>query len=470
LVREDHFNGDYNMSKQWGGRFEEKTDPVVEAFTASVHYDSRLAMYDIQASIAHARMLGRQRIISQKDAQKIVQGLECIRKEIEQGKFVWNPSLEDVHTNIEHALIQKIGECGKKLHTARSRNDQVATDVRLWTRAQIDTIIDLITQFQGVLVEFAEAHLDIITPGFTHLQPAQPVLLAHHILAYFEMFQRDKMRFKELRPRVNILPLGATALAGTPHPIDPYYVAEQLGFEQLCANSMDAVSDRDFLIEFCSYSALIMMHLSRWCEELIIWSSPLFGFIGIGDAFTTGSSIMPQKKNPDVAELVRGKSGRVYGHLIALLTVMKSLPLTYNRDMQEDKEVVFDTADTVENSLIVCTKMVSSIRVNQENIQRALDLGYMEATDLADYLVERGVSFREAHSIIGKIVLYAIKNKKHLRELSMDEYKSFSSLFDKDVFTILQPTTIVKRRNSPGGTSPYWVKKALLKAKKQLIK
>ncbi|HOQ31976.1 MAG TPA: argininosuccinate lyase [Candidatus Hydrogenedens sp.] len=456
------------MSKQWGGRFEEKTDPIVETFSASVHYDSRLAIFDIQASIAHAQMLGKQNIIPPKDAQKIVQGLESILKEIEQGKFVWNPSLEDVHTNIEHALIQKIGDCGKKLHTARSRNDQVVTDVRLWTRAQIDTIIHLIIQLQSALIEFAEFHSNVIIPGFTHLQPAQPILLSHHILAYFEMFQRDKQRFRELRPRVNTLPLGAAALAGTPHPIDPQFVAKKLGFEQLCANSMDAVSDRDFLIEFCSYSALLMMHLSRWCEELIIWSSPLFGFIEIGDAFTTGSSIMPQKKNPDVAELVRGKSGRVYGHLFALLTLMKSLPLTYNRDMQEDKEAVFDTADTVENSLIVCTKMVKSIKVNIENIQKALDLGYMEATDLADYLVERGISFRDAHSIIGKIVLYAIKNKKPLRELTMDEYKSFSSLFEQDVYTILQPTTIVKRRNSPGGTSPACVRKALQKARKQL--
>ncbi len=456
------------MSKQWGGRFEEKTDPSVESFTASVHYDSRLALYDLQASIAHARMLGKQKIIPQQDAQKIIRGLESIRKEIQQGKFTWDPSLEDVHTNIEHALIQKIGECGKKLHTARSRNDQVATDVRLWTRDQIDTIIKQITEFQKALLEFAEANLDVIIPGFTHLQPAQPILLAHHILAYFEMFQRDKTRFQELRPRVNTLPLGATALAGTPHPIDPEFVARELGFEKLCANSMDAVSDRDFLIEFCSHSAILMMHLSRWCEELILWSSPLFGFIEIGDAFTTGSSIMPQKKNPDVAELVRGKSGRVYGNLFALLTLMKSLPLTYNRDLQEDKESVFDTADTVEHSLTVCTKMVFSFQVKKDNIQRALDLGYMEATDLADYLVEKGVSFRDAHSIIGKIVLHAIKNQKILRNLTLEEYQSFCPLFEKDVFNILTPEAIVKRRNSPGGTSHTRVKQALQKAKKQL--
>lgn len=457
------------MSKQWGGRFQEKTDPTVESFTASVHYDSRLALFDIQASIAHAKMLGKQGIIPAKDAQKIVRGLIDIQKEIEHGKFTWNPALEDVHTNIEHALIQKIGECGKRLHTARSRNDQIATDIRLWTRAQIDTIINLINQFQKALIQFAETNLDVIIPGFTHLQPAQPVLLAHHYLAYFEMLQRDKSRFRELRPRVNTLPLGAAALAGTPHPIDPQSVATELGFELLCANSMDAVSDRDFLIEFCSHCALLMMHLSRWCEELIIWSTPLFGFIEIGDAFTTGSSIMPQKKNPDVAELVRGKTGRVYGNLLSLLTLMKSLPLTYNRDLQEDKEPAFDTADTVENSLTICAKMVDSIKVQNENIQKALNLGYMEATDLADYLVERGMSFRDAHSVVGKIVLHAIKTKKSLQELKLDEYKTFSPLFDKDVYSIIQPKAIVQRRNSPGGTSPLQVKNALKKAKKQLL-
>jgi len=457
------------MSKQWGGRFQEKTDPTVESFTASVHYDFRLALFDIQASIAHTKMLGKQGIISAKDAQKIVRGLMGILKEIELGKFTWNPALEDVHTNIEHALIEKIGECGKKLHTARSRNDQIATDIRLWTRAQIDIIVDLINQFQKALIQFAETNLDVIIPGFTHLQPAQPVLLAHHYLAYFEMFQRDKNRFRELRPRVNTLPLGAAALAGTPHPIDPQFVAKELGFEQLCANSMDAVSDRDFLIEFCSHCALLMMHLSRWCEELIIWSNPLFGFIEIGDAFTTGSSIMPQKKNPDVAELVRGKTGRVYGNLFSLLTLMKSLPLTYNRDLQEDKQSAFDTADTVETSLTVCIKMVDSINVRKENIQRALDLGYMEATDLADYLVERGVSFRDAHSVVGKIVLYAIKTQKSLQELQLDEYKVFSPLFNDDVYLILQHKNIVQRRNSPGGTSSLQVKNALKKAKKQLL-
>ncbi len=457
------------MSKQWGGRFQEKTDPTVESFTASVHYDSRLALFDIQASVAHAKMLGKQGIIPAKDAQKIVRGLIDIQKEIEHGKFTWNPALEDVHTNIEHALIQKIGECGKRLHTARSRNDQIATDIRLWTRAQIDTIINLINQFQKALIQFAETNLDVIIPGFTHLQPAQPVLLAHHYLAYFEMLQRDKSRFRELRPRVNTLPLGAAALAGTPHPIDPQFVATELGFELLCANSMDAVSDRDFLIEFCSHCALLMMHLSRWCEELIIWSTPLFGFIEIGDAFTTGSSIMPQKKNPDVAELVRGKTGRVYGNLLSLLTLMKSLPLTYNRDLQEDKEPAFDTADTVENSLTICAKMVGSIKVQNENIQKALNLGYMEATDLADYLVERGMNFRDAHSVVGKIVLHAIKTKKSLQELKLDEYKTFSPLFNNDVYSIIQPKAIVQRRNSPGGTSPLQVKNALKKAKKQLF-
>ncbi|MCA1902577.1 MAG: argininosuccinate lyase [Candidatus Hydrogenedens sp.] len=456
------------MSKQWGGRFEETTDPTVEKFTASVHYDSRLALYDIQASIAHARMLGKQKIISNKDAQAIIQGLETIRKEIEQGKFRWDSTLEDVHTNIEHSLIQKIGECGKKLHTARSRNDQVATDIRLWLRDEIDIIIGQIKDFQKAFIHFAEENLDVIIPGFTHLQPAQPVLLAHYALAYFEMLQRDKIRFKELQPRVNTLPLGSAALAGTPHPIDPMTVAKELGFKQICENSMDAVSDRDFLIEFCSYCAILMMHLSRWCEELIIWSSPMFGFIEIGDAFTTGSSIMPQKKNPDVAELTRGKTGRVYGHLVSLLTLMKGLPLTYNRDLQEDKEAVFDTADTVKSALSVCSKMLLSINVKKDNIQKALDLGYMEATDLADYLVTKGVSFRDAHAIVGKVVLCAIKNNKPLRKLTLDEYKKFSPLFENELYDIIQPKAIVSRRNSPGGTSPNQVKKALKKALKKI--
>lgn len=456
------------MAKQWGGRFERSTDPLVERFTSSVHYDSKLALYDIQASIAHAQMLGKQGILSKADVKKIVNGLLQIKKEVEKGAFKWDAKLEDVHTNIENALIQKIGESGKKLHTARSRNDQVATDIRLWTRDQINEILHQINNFQRELIYFAEKNFDVIIPGFTHLQPAQPVLLAHHVLAYVEMFQRDKTRFQELQRRVNVLPLGATALAGTSYPIDPQYVAQMLGFNEVCRNSMDAVSDRDFLIEFCSNSSLVMMHLSRWAEELIIWNNPSFGFIEIGDTFTTGSSIMPQKKNPDVAELVRGKTGRVYGHLMSLLTLMKALPLTYNRDLQEDKEAVFDTANTVIDCLKVCSKMLSTVEVKAENIQKALDLGYMEATDLADYLVSKKVSFRDAHSIVGKIVLHAIKTKRKIRELSLEELKKFSPLFEEDVYSVMDPKTIIQRRNSFSGTSPTQVKKAIQRAKKMI--
>ncbi len=456
------------MGKQWGGRFEEKTDPIVEMFTSSIDYDIRLAKFDIQASIAHARMLGKQKIIHKSEANKIISALKEIEKEIENGKFKWNYSLEDVHTNIENALIQKIGEIGKKLHTARSRNDQVITDVRLWTRNEIDSIVNLIREFQTELIRFAEENIDIIIPGYTHLQPAQPVLLAHHILAYFEMLQRDKERFLQTRQRTNVLPLGSAALAGTPHPIDPKSVAEELKFDRTCENSMDAVSDRDFIIEFIFNSAILMMHLSRWAEELIIWSCPQFGFIEIGDAFTTGSSIMPQKKNPDIAELIRGKTGRVYGNLIALLTLMKGLPLTYNRDLQEDKEPLFDTADTVKMTLTVSIRMLPSIKLLKDNIRKALDLGYMEATDLADYLVSKGVPFRDAHSIVGKVVLYAIKHQKPLRSLAIDEYKQFCPFFDKDLYEILKPETIVARRNSPGGTSPSQVKKAITHAKKRI--
>lgn len=456
------------MAKQWGGRFEERTDPVVELFTSSIEYDYRLAKFDIQASIAHARMLGRQGIISKSEANQIISGLKGIGEEIESGRFKWDHSLEDVHTNIENALIQKVGEVGKKLHTGRSRNDQVVTDVRLWTRGEIDGIVELIRKFQKELVKFAEDNISVIIPGYTHLQPAQPVLLAHHILAYFEMLQRDKERFLQTRRRTNVLPLGSAALAGTTHPIDPKSVADELGFDGICENSMDAVSDRDFVIEFIFNSSLLMMHLSRWAEELIIWSSPQFGFIEIGDAFTTGSSIMPQKKNPDIAELIRGKTGRVYGSLISLLTIMKGLPLTYNRDLQEDKEPLFDTADTVKMTLMVSTKMLPSIKVVKDKIKKALDLGYMEATDLADYLVSKGVPFRDAHTIVGKVVLHAIKSQKPLRSLTIDEYRQYCPLFDNDLYNILKPEAIVARRNSPGGTSPSQVRKAIARAKKRI--
>ncbi|HOJ34314.1 MAG TPA: argininosuccinate lyase [Candidatus Hydrogenedentes bacterium] len=456
------------MSKQWGGRFEKPVDKMVEMFTQSVSFDSRLAPYDIAASIAHAEMLGKQKIISRRDAAAIVKGLREILREIDAGKFRWDVSLEDVHTNIEAALVARIGEAGRRLHTARSRNDQVATDVRLWARDQVDCIIEKVRLLQHTLVRIAEQHVSTLLPGFTHLQHAQPVSLAHHLLAYFEMLQRDRQRFTEVRNRLNVLPLGSAALAGTPHPIDRLFVAKKLGFDRISENSMDAVSDRDFLIEICSCSALLMMHLSRFCEELIVWSSPEFGFVEIGDEFTTGSSIMPQKKNPDVAELIRGKTGRVYGSLMALLTVMKGLPLAYNRDMQEDKERAFDVVDTVENCLDVMTGMLANTRFCSDRMHAAAEQGFLEATDVADYLVAKGVAFREAHALVGRIVLFCVKNQKRLTELTLDEYRTFSPCFDDDVFPLLRLESVVNRRNTPGATGMRQVRRALQKAKKAL--
>ncbi len=456
------------MSKLWGGRFEGRTDDLVERLGESVSFDARLAPWDLRGSIAHARMLGQQHIIPARDARAIIRGLQAIAKEISAGRFTWDVALEDVHTNIEAALVRKIGDSGKRLHTARSRNDQVATAVRLWTRDQIDQIADLLRALQAALIAFAEAHLGVIVPGFTHLQHAQPVLLAHHMLAYVEMFQRDAERFAQLRSRVNVLPLGSAALAGTPYPIDREQVALELGFEAVSANSMDAVADRDYLIEFCANAALAMMHLSRFSEELILWSSPEFAFIEIGDAFTTGSSIMPQKKNPDVAELVRGKTGRVYGDLMALLTLLKGLPLTYNRDLQEDKERVFDAADTLQLCLEVFTRMIPALSVNTDAVKRALRQGFMEATDLADYLVTKGMPFRAAHEVIGKIVLYCARNGKALPDLSLEEFRGFSTLFDDRVFSVLSAEAIVRRRDHPGATAPARVRDALRAAKRRL--
>ncbi|MBX7255197.1 MAG: argininosuccinate lyase [Candidatus Hydrogenedentes bacterium] len=456
------------MAKLWGGRFEGKTDALVEQLGQSVSFDSRLAPWDIRGSIAHARMLGDCGIISKADAKKIIAGLKAVAEDIAEGKFVFDAAMEDVHTNIESALVARIGDAGKRLHTARSRNDQIATDVRMWARDQVDAIRGQLRCLQAALVTFAEAHIDVIVPGCTHLQHAQPVLLAHHYLAYFEMFQRDWERFGELRKRVNVMPLGSAALAGVPYPINRHQVAKELGFDNISANSMDAVSDRDYLIEFCSASALVMMHLSRLCEELILWSTPEYGFIEIGDAFTTGSSIMPQKKNPDVAELVRGKTGRVYGDLTALLTLMKGLPMTYNRDLQEDKEPVFDASDTVQLCLSVTAAMLPSIQVNRDAMSEAVLEGFMEATDLADYLVGKGVPFREAHSTIGRIVVYSVRNGKRLGDLTIDEYRQFSPSFSADVHRALSAAAIVAKRNQPGGTAPKQVKAAISRARKVL--
>jgi len=380
----------------------------------------------------------------------------------------WDISLEDVHTNIEAALVAKVGEAGKRLHTGRSRNDQIATDMRLWARDQVDDIIQLLRGFQGALLDLAERYEDVLMPGFTQLQHAQPVLFAHHCLAYYEMFGRDRERFGQLRKRIDVLPLGSAALAGTPYPIDRWQVARELDFDAISANSMDAVSDRDYLIEFCADSALCMVHLSRLCEELVLWSSPRYAFIEIGDAFTTGSSIMPQKKNPDVAELVRGKTGRVCGDLAALLMMVKGLPLTYNRDLQEDKEAVFDASDTLQLCLEVFARMLPAVEVNRPAMVAALAEGFMEATDLADYLVAKGISFREAHGIAGKIVRRCIQERKMLPELSLAAYQEFSPRFERDVFNVLQATAIVKRRDNPGATAPRRVKAALRKARADL--
>jgi len=458
------------MSKLWGGRFEGKTDGLVEALSASVAFDARLAPWDIRASIAHARMLGDRGIIAKRDAGKIVRGLRGIDKDIAAGNVTWDSALEDVHTNIEAMLVQRIGAAGKRLHTGRSRNDQIATDVRLWERDQIDVIAGRLRGLQQALVDFAEAHLDVILPGFTHLQHAQPVLLAHHVLAYFEMFARDRQRFAEVRKRVNVMPLGAAALAGTPYPIDREQVAKELGFDVVAPNSMDAVSDRDHVIEFCAAASITMMHLSRLCEELVLWSSSEFGFIEIGDAFTTGSSIMPQKKNPDAAELVRAKSGRVYGDLMALLVLMKGLPLSYNRDLQEDKEPAFDAADTLELCLAAVTGMVPSIRVHEVRMAEAARQGFMEATDLADALAVKGMPFREAHKVAGKMVLYCIKHDKALPDLTIEEVRAFSPLFDAEVLGGLRTREVVARRDTPGGTARKRVAAALRRAKRSVRK
>lgn len=458
------------MSKLWGGRFEGETDALVEALGESVSYDARLAPWDIRASKAHARMLGTCGILSKADVTKILRGLGEIEKEIEAGRFSWNVALEDVHTNIEAALVAKVGDAGKRLHTGRSRNDQIGTDMRLWARDQADAVVELTRALQTALLDLAEKHFEVIMPGFTHLQQAQPVLFAHHCLAYYEMFARDRERFAQLRRRINVLPLGSAALAGTPYPIDRAQVAKELGFDAITANSMDAVSDRDYLIEFCANASLCMVHLSRLSEELILWSSPSFGFIEIGDAFTTGSSIMPQKKNPDVAELVRGKTGRVCGSLMALLTLVKGLPLTYNRDLQEDKEPVFDASDTLQLCLRVFARMMPAIALKRDAIAAALREGFMEATDLADYLAMRGVPFREAHGISGKIVRYCIREEKTLTDLSLAEFRSFAPQFDEDVLRVLSPEAIVKRRDNPGATAPRRVKSALAKARAALKK
>jgi argininosuccinate lyase len=456
------------LEKPWGGRFQEATEKVLEEFSASVRYDRRLYRQDIAGSKVHARMLARQGIISDKDAEKIVSGLIEIEEEIASGKFNWSPKLEDVHMNIEQALVERIGEAGKRLHTARSRNDQVAADIRLYLREEIDRLDGLLSLLQEALLHQARAHQDLILPGYTHLQRAQPILWPHHMLAYFEMFNRDRDRLQDCRKRVNICPLGSAALAGTGFPIDREYVAEELGFHGITANSLDAVSDRDFIVEFLAASSIVMVHLSRLSEELILWTSAEFSFVDLPDSFCTGSSIMPQKKNPDVPELVRGKTGRVYGHLMSLLTVIKGLPLAYNRDLQEDKEALFDTVDTVCASVEIMAALVAKLVPRKEHISRIVTQGFLTATDLADYLVKRGMPFRQAHSVVGKAVSQCISQGKELTDLSLEDLKAFSSLIDKDIFETLSIEGSVGTRRCPGGTAPERVAEALAKAEKEV--
>jgi argininosuccinate lyase len=445
-----------------------KSGKQARNYLASIPFDRRLYRQDIEGSIAHARMLAKQGIIAESEVETIIKGLNSIREEIEQGKFQFKTELEDIHMNIEAGLFEKIGDVAGKLHTARSRNDQIALDMRLFVKEEILKTIDKIKALQSSLVELAEANKAVVMPGYTHLQQAQPVLLAHHLLAYFEMFERDKERFHDCLKRTNVIPLGSGALAGVPYPVDREFVARELGFSKVSANSLDAVSDRDFVIEYTAVAAIIMMHLSRLSEELILWSSSEFGFIEIGEAFTTGSSIMPQKKNPDVAELARGKTGRVYGNLMGIMTTMKSLPLAYNRDMQEDKEGFFGTVDTLHSSLEVFAGMVKTIKVNTERISQAMKTDYILATDLADYLVKKGMPFREAHGVVARLSKYAASKGKNFRELDLKEYHEFSPLFGEDVYKITLESSVAAR-NVVGGTSPQQVEKALRRAKR-LIK
>lgn len=452
-------------AQAWSGRFNEPVAQLVKKYTASIHFDQRLAEYDIAGSLAHAQMLGAQGIISTQDVVAIAHGLNEILAEIKAGTFEWLLDLEDVHLNIEKRLTDKIGDAGKRLHTGRSRNDQVATDVRLWLRATIDDVLAGIHKLQSAILDFAEQHTDTIMPGFTHLQVAQPVTFGHHLMAYYEMLKRDAERFADARKRMNKLPLGAAALAGTSYPINREMVAISLGFDGVCENSLDAVSDRDFAIEFSAAASILMMHLSRFSEELILWSNPRFAFIDIADRFCTGSSIMPQKKNPDVPELVRGKTGRIFGHLMGLLTLMKGQPLAYNKDNQEDKEPLFDTADTVLITLEIYADMLRGITVNKANMRQAALEGYATATDLADYLVKKGLPFRDAHEAVALAVKHGVQHQLDLADLPLKELQQFSSLITDDVYSVLTLEGSVASRNHIGGTAPTQVKLAIARAK-----
>jgi len=453
----------------WGGRFNEPTDEFVKIFGASVAFDKTLALYDIEGSIAHATMLMEAKVLTSDELKKIIKGLEQVKQEIVSGEFTWSIDLEDVHMNIESRLTEICGEPGKKLHTGRSRNDQVATDIRLYLRDNVQRIQNELQKLLHALLDLAEQENETIMPGFTHLQAAQPISFGHHLLAYFEMFKRDKERLEDSFKRINTMPLGSAALAGTSYPINRARTAELLGFERISLNSLDAVSDRDFAIEFASNASLIMMHLSRFSEELILWSSAQFEFIALPDSFCTGSSIMPQKKNPDVPELVRGKTGRVNGNLIALLTLMKGQPLAYNKDNQEDKEPLFDSVETIYSCLRVFSEMVPTIKANKDNMYQSAIKGYTTATDLADYLVKKGLAFRDAHDVVGKAVAFGIKENKDLSEFTLNELKEFDKSIENDVFEVISLEGSIRSRNHIGGTSPEQILIAI-KAGRNAIK
>ena len=447
-----------NDNKTWSGRFNEPVSELVKKYTGSIDFDKRLAKWDIQGSLAHARMLQQSGVLSEDDVVAIQQGMQEILEDITNGTLEWSLDLEDVHMNIERRLTDKIGDAGKRLHTGRSRNDQVATDIRLWLRDEISTIQDLIRDLQAALVDLAEQHAEVVMPGFTHLQVAQPVSFGHHMLAYVEMLGRDHERMVDCRKRVNRMPLGSAALAGTTYPIQRELTAELLGFEQICQNSLDAVSDRDFALEFTAAASLVMVHLSRLSEELILWMSPRFGFIDIADRFCTGSSIMPQKKNPDVPELVRGKSGRVFGHLTGLMMLMKSQPLAYNKDNQEDKEPLFDTVDTLIDTLRIYADMMRGVTVKPDNMRAAVMQGFATATDLADYLVKKGMPFRDSHEVVAQAVRYADEQGVDLSELPLAVLQGFSDLVADDVYQVLTPEGSLNARNHLGGTAPEQVR------------
>ncbi|WP_136068282.1 argininosuccinate lyase [Modicisalibacter radicis] len=457
-----------HTNQSWGGRFSEPTDAFVAAFTASIPFDKRLYHHDIRGSIAHATMLAQVGVLTDDERDSIIDGLKAIEAEIERGEVEWSIALEDIHMNIEARLTDRIGVTGKKLHTGRSRNDQIATDIRLYLRDEIDAVAAELSRLRGGLIELADREADTIMPGFTHLQTAQPVTFGHHLLAWQEMVARDHERLLDCRKRVNVLPLGAAALAGTTYPIDRHVTAELLGFERPAENSLDAVSDRDFAIEFTAFASILLMHLSRMSEEMVLWASAQFDFVDLPDRFCTGSSIMPQKKNPDVPELVRGKTGRVYGHLMSLLTLMKSQPLAYNKDNQEDKEPLFDTLDTVKGCLRAFADMIPALEAKADNMHEAARRGFSTATDLADYLVRRGVAFRDAHEIVGQSVAYGLAQGKDLSEMTLDELRQFSEAIGEDVFEVLTLEGSVAARNHIGGTAPDQVRAAAQRARDAL--